>query len=157
MEEYILVKSTDKEYVNEIYKILFRCGVHMLKQGMFHWLKPYSIKAIMNDCITNQVVLVKDKETGMYTSTFQMYVTKDNSLYVRKIATNPNVEGKGIGKKNMQYMETHAKKCGCLKLCLDVYKKSSRAVNFYKKLGFEIIGERKSRFFSEYIMEKDLQ
>ena len=156
MEEYIYVKSFDKEYINEIYKILFRCGIHMLKQGLFHWVKPYSKNAIKHDCETKQVVLVKDKGTGVYTSTFQMYVNEENNLYVRKIATNPNVEGMGIGKKNMLYMETYAKKCGCSKLCLDVYKKSSRAINFYKKNGFKIVGERKARLFSEFIMEKKL-
>lgn len=157
MDEYIFVKSTDKEYVNEIYKILFRCGLHMLKQGMFHWVKPYSKLAIKLDCETKLVFLVKDKNTGKYTSTFQMYVNEDNSLYVRKIATRPNVEGKGIGKKNMQYMEEYAKKCGCYKLCLDVYKKSCRAINFYQKNGFKIVGERKARFFSEFVMEKVVQ
>lgn len=156
MDEYILVKSSDKEYVNEIYKILFRCGMHMLKQGLFHWVRPYSKNAIKHDCETKQVVLVKDRDTGMHTSTFQMYVNEDNNLYVRKIATTPNAEGKGIGRKNMQYMEDYAKKCGCNKLCLDVYKKSSRAICFYEKNGFKIIGERKARLFSEFVMEKNL-
>lgn len=156
MEEYIFVKSTDKEYINEIYKILFRCGMHMLKQGLFHWLKPYSRAAIKRDCDTKQVVLVKEMETGSYTSTFQMYVNEEKSLYVRKIATSPKVEGKGIGRKNMQYMENYAKEHGCPKVCLDVYKKSSRAVSFYKKFGFKITGERKARFFSEFIMEKNI-
>jgi len=157
MEEYIFVKSFKKEYINEIYKILLRCGIHMLKQGLLHWLKPYSKNAITHDCNTNQVVLVKDKETGMYTSTFQMYVNEENNLYVRKIATSPNVEGKGIGRKNMLYMEAYAKKQGCPKICLDVYKKSLRAVNFYSKLGFIIVGEKKAKFFSEFIMEKKIE
>lgn len=157
MEEYIFVRSIDKEYINEIYKILFSCGMHMLKQGLFHWVKPYSKNAIKHDCETKKVILVQDKDTGMYTSTFQMYVSENNDFYVSKIATNPNVEGKGIGKKNIQYMEAYAKKCGCSKLCLDVYKKSSRAINFYQKCGFKIVGERKARLFSEFVMEKNVQ
>ena len=156
MEEYIFVKSTNKGYVNEVYKILFRCGIHMLKQGLFHWIKPYSKNAIKHDCDTKQVILVKDNNTDMYTSTFQMYVNKENNLYVWKIATNPKVEGKGIGRKNMLYMEAYAKEHGCCKICLDVYKNSIRAVNFYQKLGFKIMGEKKSRFFSEFIMEKNI-
>ena len=154
MEEYIYVKSTDEGYINEIYKILLRCGLNMLKQGLFHWLKPYPKSAIKHDCNTKQVVLVKDLETGIFTSTFQMFINEDNNLYVRKIATSPHVEGKGLGKKNMRYMETYAKGHGCSKICLDVYKKSTRAVNFYKKNGFKIVGERRARFFSEYVMEK---
>ena len=63
----------------------------------------------MHDCDTKVVVLVKDKQTGMYTSTFKMYVDEQKNLYVRKIATTPKVEGKGIGRKNMSYMEAYAK------------------------------------------------
>lgn len=157
MEEYIVVKPSDEQYINEIYKILFRCGMNMAKQFLFHWVKPYSKAAIMNDCETKTVVLVKDKSTGVYTSTFQMFVNDEGNLYVRKIATRPDYEGKGIGKRNMQYMENYAKEKGCPKVCLDVYKKSPRAVGFYKKFGFVVTGETKARFFSEYVMEKKVE
>ena len=156
MEEYIIVESKDEQYINEIYKILFRCGMNMAKQFMFHWLKPYSKAAIKNDCDTKTVVLVNDRASDTFTSTFQMYVNDQGNLYVRKIATRPDYEGKGIGKRNMKYMEVFAKEHGCSKICLDVYKKSPRAINFYKKVGFIITGETKARFFSEYKMEKNV-
>lgn len=156
MDEFIFVKSSDKQYITEIYKILFRCGINMAKQGMFQWIRPYSKQSIQKDCDSKIVVLVKEITTSQYTSTFQMYVNGNGNLYVRKIATSPKREGKGIGRKNMQYMEDFARQQGCPKICLDVYKKNTRAVEFYKKYGFEIKGEIKARFFSEYIMEKDL-
>lgn len=154
MEEYIRVNRDDDAYINEIYKILFRCGINMSKKLMFHWLKPYSKSLIKNDCNTNNVILVKDKTTGRYTSTFQMFVNEHGNLYVRKIATSPEFEGMGIGRRNMQYMEAYAREQGCPKICLDVYKKSLRAIKFYEKIGFVVVGEKKARFFSEYIMEK---
>lgn len=156
MEEYIYVNGTDKNCVNAIYRILLRCGLHMLGQGLFHWIKPYPKRAIATDCDSNKVVLVKDTTSGKFTSTFQMSIKSNNILHVRKIATDPHFEGKGIGKKNMRYMEDYASVHGCTKISLDVYKKSMRAVNFYKKCGFVIVGETKARFFSEYIMEKVL-
>lgn len=154
MNDFIFVKSTDEHYIDAIFKILFRCGLNLAKKGMFHWIKPYSKQNIRKDCNLMSVILVKDSVSGDYTSTFQMDVRKDGNLYVRKIATDPKYEGLGIGRRNMQYMEDFAHKQGCSKLSLDVYKKSHRAVGFYKKLGFEIIGETKAHFFSEYIMEK---
>lgn len=154
MEEYIVVNSSDESLVGEIYSILFRCGINMARKFLFHWLRPYSKSSIKNDCDTKQVVLVRDNATGRFTSTFQMYIDKEGNLYVRKIATLPEFEGRGIGKRNMQYMEAYARAQGCPKVCLDVYKKSSHAIGFYKKNGFAVVGERKARFFSEYIMEK---
>ena len=156
MEEYIYVNGTDKEYVNAIYRILLRCGLHMLGQGLFHWIKPYPKRAIANNCNSNKVVIVKDKTSGKFTSTFQMSIKDNNVLHVRKIATDPHFEGKGIGKKNMRYMEEYASVHGCTKISLDVYKKSMHAVHFYKKCGLVIVGETKARFFSEYIMENVL-
>lgn len=157
MEEYIIVNPTDEQYINEVHKILSRCGLHMARQFLFHWLKPYSKASIKNDCETITVVLVRDKNTGIFTSTFQMHLDDRGNLYVRKIATSPEFEGRGIGKRNMQYMESFAKAKGCRKVCLDVYKKSKCAINFYKKAGFVTVGETKARFFSEYTMEKNIK
>ena len=155
--EYIFVKSSDKDLVNEIYWILFRCGIKMAKQFLFHWIPPYSKRAIRRDCESKYVVLVKDNATGEYTSTFQMIVQQNcNSLYVGKIATDPKFEGKGIGKANMQYMENFAKKIGCGCVKLDVYVKSKHAVKFYERNGFEIVGTRRSIRFKELIMQKQL-
>lgn len=157
MNQYIFVKSSDKEYVSEIYKILFKCGINMAKQFLFHWFPPYSKRAIRKDCDSKFVVLVKDSETGEYTSTFQMYIKDNETLYVCKIATNPTFEGKGLGKTNMLYMEFFAKEKNCKKISLDVYAKSQRAVNFYKRIGFAEIGVKRSIRFLELIMEKPLK
>ena len=156
MDEYIFVKSTDKEYIDEIYGILFKCGWNMARKMLFHWIKPYSKTCIKEDCKTKLVVLARDSVSGEFNSTFQMFLNDEGNLYVRKIATLPSYEGKGIGKKNMQYIEDYARKKGCHKICLDVYKKSMRAVEFYKRNGFVITGETKARFFSEFIMEKSI-
>lgn len=156
MDEFITVNSADKQYIIQIYKILLYCGLNMAKHGLFHWLKPYSKHKLRNDCNTNTVVLVKDITSGEYSSTFQMLVNEDGNLCVRKIATRPDFEGKGIGRKNMKYIEAYAKKKDCHYISLDVYKKSTRAVDFYKKLGFVIIGETKDRFFNVYLMEKKI-
>lgn len=154
--EYIFVKSSDKELVNAIYQILFRCGIKMAKQFLFHWIPPYSKRAILKACDTKYVVIVKDNGLNAFTSTFQMSVQDDKSLYVGKIATDPKFEGRGIGKTNMLFMEQFAKGKGCSSIKLDVYDKSKRAVRFYERNGFEIVGEKRSVRFKELIMSKRL-
>lgn len=154
--EYIFVKTSDKELINAVYRILFKCGLNMAKKFLFHWIPPYSKRAIRRDCGTKQVVIVKDSQLQDYTSTFQMQVEKDNCLYASKIATDPKFEGRGIGKTNMLYIELYAKEKGCESIRLDVYVKSLRAVHFYERNGFSIIGTKRSIRFKEYIMEKSL-
>lgn len=154
--EYINVKSSDKELVNAIYWILFRSGIKMAKQFLFHWIPPYSKRAIRKACDSKYVVIVKDHDLDEFTSTFQMSVRDNNSLYVGKIATDPKFEGKGIGNANMLFMEQFAKGKGCSSIKLDVYVKSKHAIKFYEKNGFIIVGTKRSIRFKEYIMEKKL-
>jgi len=155
--EYIFVKSTDKEMINHIYLILFRCGVNMAKRFLFHWMPPYSKWAIRRDCDSKYVVLVKDNNLNDYTSTFQMKIEENKGLYVGKIATDPKYEGKGIGKTNMFFMESFAKENGCTSIKLDVYVKSKHAVKFYERNGFTVVGVKRSIRFKEFIMEKEVK
>lgn len=155
-EKYIIVKSADAEYIDVIFKILRKCGYNMAKKFLFHWIPSYSRRKIRRDCEQKVVVLVKDEALNAFTSTFQMYVNDEGNLYVRKIATAPEYEGRGIGRRNMQYMEDYARRQGCPKIYLDVYSKSKGAINFYLHNEFKEVGTKRSIRFKELIMEKQL-
>lgn len=155
--EYIFVKPSDKDLINAIHRILSRCGINMAKKFLFHWIPPYSKSAIRRDCESKFVVLVKDNVRNEYTSTFQMELVEDGYLYVGKIATDPKFEGTGIGKNNMLYMEAFATEKGCKSIKLDVYVKSNRAVVFYERNGFSIVGTKRSVRFREYVMIKEFK
>ena len=156
-EEYIIVKSSDDKSIDIIFRILRKCGYNLAKKGLFHWIPSYSRRAIKKDCETKTVVLVHDNEVNEYTSTFQMYVNKEGNLYVRKIATLPQFEGRGIGGRNLRFMEDFARQNGCKKICLDVYIRSKGAIGFYRHHGFDEIGGKRSIRFKELIMEKEIQ
>ena len=156
MENYITVKSSDKASVDAIFRILRKCGYNMAKKGLFHWIPSYSRRAIRKDCDNKTVVLVWDDALNSYSSTFQMYVNAEGNLYVRKIATLPQFEGRGIGKKNLKYLEQFGKDNGCPKMCLDVYAKSKVAVGFYMHNGFVEVGSKRSVRYKELVLEKCL-
>ena len=63
---------------------------------------------------------------------------------------------KGIGKRNLLYIEQFAIKNGCSRICLDVYIKSKGAISFYSHLGFKEVGTKRSIRFKELIMKKQL-
>ena len=156
MDSYIEVKAYDKQHIDTIYNILKACGINMAKKFLFHWIPFYSKKAIKNDCITKKVMLVYNNKLKDYTSTFQMQLNDSGDMYVRKIATFPQYEGNGIGRRNMGYMEEYAKANNCKRICLDVYIRSKNAINFYLHNGYNIIGTKRSIRFKELIMEKKL-
>ena len=154
--EYIQVNADDDERIEIVYGILKACGWNMAKKFLFHWIPPYSRKRISRDVKTKMVFLVWDESIKAYTSTFQMFINADGNLYTRKIATLPQYEGRGIGKKNLMYMEGYARKMGCPKICLDVYAKSRNAVKFYLHNGFVEVGRKHSIRFEEIVMEKQI-
>lgn len=154
--EYIFVKSTDSSYIDTIFSILRRCGYNMAKKGLFHWIPSYSRRSIRKDCKKNWVVLVYDRTLESFTSTFQMVRMSDSMMYFRKLATLPKFEGRGIGKANLAYMESFAKEQGCSKASLDVYVKSIHAISLYRRLGYQVIGTKRSVRFKELMMEKSI-
>ena len=102
------------------------------------------------------VVLVFDRDLNAFTSTFQMSGINDSELYLRKLATLPQYEGRGIGKANLAFAENFAKENGYTKTALDVYVKSERAIALYLRLGYQITGKKHSVRFKEYSMKKYL-
>lgn len=158
MLNYILLKSENTDLIQECYKILEQCGELMFKEhGLDHWLPPYSIDNIYKDCADKLVFLVYDDIEKKYVSTFQGYLNDDFSFYIRKVATIPEFQGKGIGRKNLEFIEDLCRKLRINAIELDVYDKSEQAINFYLANGFVVTGKRPTRRFEVLLMKKILK
>lgn len=157
MLRYILVDFDDDFLINKIFEILDCCGNQMYEDfGLNHWLPSYSLNAIRNDCFNKFVFIVFDDEKKRYVATFQMYIKENNSLYIRKVATHPDYYGKGVGGKNLDFIESFAKKLGLSSICLDVYNKSVQAIRFYLSKGFWVTGKKTTRRFEVLLMKKEI-
>lgn len=157
------VNSDDFEKIIEIYNIIHDCGQTMLhNQGLTHWSKPYPIDFIKQDCLNRDVYLIKDLNKNTYVHTFQLefrYICDDRQTteaYLYKFATRPNFSGKGIGKFSMDFIEDYCRSIGVAKISLEVYEKSEHAIRFYQHRGFIITGQKQTRHFVVYLMEKTL-
>ncbi len=86
----------------------------------------------------------------------QNFTTKIPKIYVL-----PETQGKGVGRKLIEAIETEARKHGAAKLTLNV-NRFNKAQSFYEHLGFKIVKEENvpigNGFFQEdYVMEKNLR
>lgn len=157
MLKYILLTQKNLNLLQECYNILKQCGETMFKEhGLEHWLPPYPLESIQNDCLDKLVFLVFDEIENKYVSTFQGYLSDNHSLYIRKVATIPDYQGKGVGKKNLAFIENLCKKLRINAIELDVYDKSEQAVGFYLANGFVVTGKRPTRRFEVLLMRKDI-
>lgn len=151
--------------IKTVYEIIKISGERMFKDnGLSHWKNPYPIESIQRDCFEKEVFLIKDTTEDVYIHTFQLGFEKflnnndaEKELHtatINKFATVPEVTGKGIGKKSIDYIEDYCREKGVSLIKLDVYEKSEHAISFYKKRGFEVTGSKPTRNFKVYLMEK---
>ncbi len=167
------VLPSEKDKIAEVYGILKRSEEDMYySQGLVHWKTPYPIDAIKRDCAEREVYIAKNLDSNQFVHTFQLDFKpfgsqdanieevedeiKTNVVYLRKFATDPQVSGKGIGKQSMNFIENYCRSMGISKICLDVYEKSQKAIQFYIKNGFIVIGSKPTKHFRVYVMEKQL-
>lgn len=62
-----------------------------------------------------------------------------NTMRCGSLAVAPEYRGKGISHRLMKLHREEAIKCNCKQLFLEVIEGNDRAINFYKKLGYEKI------------------
>ena len=88
-------------------------------------------------------------------------LTKDveeYELYVSNISVDKKSRGKGVGKFLIKNIIEKAQSKGCKSIVLDVSKENEIALSLYKKFGFKIVKERKSKIYnvSVYKMIKEI-
>lgn len=137
-------------------RILHACGKDMGRKYDLHhwdnsWLKTVIIVVVSS--IKNRVYVVEDKSKAV--ATYQTKV-EYNDLHFEKLAVLPSESGKGIGSLCMRLIEEEARTEGYKKVQMDVYSKSSHAIEFYKKHGYKSVGYNKTLKYQVICMEKEL-
>ncbi len=86
-----------------------------------------------------------------------------NSMKLHRLYLNPEVHGKGIARKIMEFCDSEAKKNGLSSIWLEVMSCQPQAKKFYEKVGFKPVMSYQlnfERIFPEYrgieIWRKDL-
>ncbi len=82
--------------------------------------------------------MVIDSETQQIIGVARMQTNTPTQGQVRCVAVLPEVQGSGVGKLLMNYLEDIAQQKGIQEIVLDARE---NAVKFYLSIGYEIIGE----------------
>ena len=62
-------------------------------------------------------------------------------IELKKVYVDQAFQGQGVGKQLMEAMLTHSLVKSARNIYLDVFTENDKAINMYKKFGFEIIGK----------------
>ncbi|MCD7973011.1 MAG: GNAT family N-acetyltransferase [Candidatus Azobacteroides sp.] len=125
---------------------------------MFDWM--YSVPSLETQMDSGHTyyILFEDENPVGYLS---IEKEKENLFHLQKIYIIPSVQGKGLGKLLIEKAEEHIKKYnGNPEAFLELnVNRHNGAVNFYKRMGFEIDREvdndiGNNFFMNDYIMKK---
>lgn len=76
---------------------------------------------------------------------------EDQTAHLHKIYLSPHYQGKGLGKKLIQFIIDFARNAGARSLTLHV-NRYNKALQFYQAVGFEIIKELDTEIGNGYLM-----
>jgi diamine N-acetyltransferase len=153
------IRNIEKDELELIQKLAERIWPHTFSSI----LSPEQIKYMLNWMYAPQK-LAEQLESGHH-----FFVIEENnealgfigiepafpildSLRIHKIYVLPNQQGKGLGKQLIDHAIVFAKSRNLSKLHLNV-NRFNKAVDFYRHIGFSIIGEEDIDIGSGFLME----
>jgi len=86
--------------------------------------------------------VVADEEVVGYVIYWQIR----DDVQVNNIAVHPDCRGLGLGEAMMRYAIAKSREAAAAFITLEVRQSNTPALTLYKKLGFEIVGTRKSYY-----------
>lgn len=120
----------------------------------------YSTDSLQNQMISlgHQFIVVAEEEKTLGFASYSAKHTNDTTIYrLHKIYITPDQQGRGTGKKLLEFITRDISKAGARILELNV-NRNNKALGFYEKLGFKIIGEEdipigNGYFMNDYILQ----
>lgn len=120
----------------------------------------YSTKSLLEQAAkkNSQFILAKEGNDYLGFASYEIDINLTNKTKIHKIYILPSVQGKGIGKKLIDYIAVEAQKQRNIVITLNV-NKYNKALHFYLKLGFsnvkeEVIDIGNGYVMDDYVMEK---
>jgi ribosomal protein S18 acetylase RimI-like enzyme len=104
------------------------------------------------DKLVNNANIIVHIESNQLVGVMAYYANNATYGFLTLALIDENYQGKGIGKRLLQYSMNDLKLKNIKIFKLEVLKSNEKAIQFYKKLNFDIVQE-KLEFF---IMEKQL-
>lgn len=97
-------------------------------------------------------ILAKEDSICLGFASFEHDYLNEKCTRLHKIYLLPETQGKGLGKKLLEQIKAFAKENHSETISLNV-NRFNKAHSFYKKMGFEIVGEEDLAIGNGYLME----
>ena len=166
----MIIRKAENNALDDIMQVYKSCVSSMISLGIDQWDETYPNPGIIEQDleIGDYYVGLIDNEivAGIKIDSVQdpTYLTIDwvdktnNFMVVHRLCSKTEVWNQGVGKKMMDFAESLAKKNNCVSMRLDTYINNPKAIAFYKRLGYNQLGNIKLKSHKDiyYCFEKIL-
>jgi ribosomal protein S18 acetylase RimI-like enzyme len=114
----------------------------ILKDGEIEFMLRnwYSDDYLLNDLLVNKrkyyLVKIGSQEVGFFS--FGLESSSQSMMRLGRIYILKETQGRGVGRKIIDFVENRIKDCNCDQIILNVHAEND-AVEFYKKVGFKVL------------------
>ncbi|GAB3719302.1 GNAT family N-acetyltransferase [Flavobacterium koreense] len=113
----------------------------------------YSIDSLEKQFDNGHIfLLIEDNQNFIGFASYELNCNNSNKTKLQKLYVLPEIQGKGIGKQVIDYIQEKVVLSNNLALFLNV-NKFNKAKDFYQKYGFQIIKEEVIDIGNNYIMD----
>lgn len=121
-----------------------------------HFREPVlSLKQLLEDF--QRITFYAYKSEGKIVGVAGLQIESEKTGRIHWVYLLPEHQRKGIGTAMVTYLERKAKEKGLKRLRLLTVGKASWAINFYKKLGYQITDKIERPWGYDVFMEKELE
>lgn len=140
--------------VEQLTELAQSCGAHLRSLGIEQWTADYPNKEILSEDISREELYVLEDNNSIqamivlnenadpeYDAVNWLTNETSKNLYVHRLATSPESQGKGFARKLMDFAENFARENNYDSIRLDTFSQNQRNQKFYENRSYTNLGE----------------
>ncbi|TBW27023.1 GNAT family N-acetyltransferase [Gramella sp. KN1008] len=147
-----MIKKAVIHQLEEVKSLTEACARAMCEKGIYQWNEHYpSLDKLKTDIDKEELYIFEENERilGIIVITEEMdeeyipiqWLSKtNNNIYIHRLATHPEVWGKGYARKLMDFAEDLARRNDFESVRLDTFSQNKRNHRFYEASGYQRLG-----------------
>ncbi|MFT5820658.1 MAG: GNAT superfamily N-acetyltransferase [Crocinitomix sp.] len=149
------IENSQLKDVSKIFDLYRIATEYMKSKNQVHW-PEFSKDLIINEVEENRQwkLLIDEKIACIWATALNdklIWGDKDNepSLYIHRIATNPDFRGQNLVKKLINWANEYGRKNSLKYIRLDTVGLNKGLIGHYEKLGFQFLGTKELEYTKE--------
>ncbi|MBO0330812.1 GNAT family N-acetyltransferase [[Muricauda] lutisoli] len=148
-----MIRRAKISEIPDILTITQACAKKMQENGIFQWNEHYPSKEAFIKDIERDELFVIAKNDGIQGTIvistlmdeeykpIQWLTQNGNSTYIHRLSVHPDLQGKGLAQRMMDFAENFSKEKGFISVRLDTFSQNKRNQRFYEQRGYQKLGD----------------